>query len=206
MLHHCNVDRLWAYWQAIVPEHGIFQIPYLGGSRFSTPRGTVIGPDSPLQPFYKTSGDFHTTRSVEKIENFGYSYIGLEYWEKTTEEMKQDSKKLVNRLYGPDNSEALREARRSGNRRHRYFLRVQLERSEVEAPCQVKFCLRNIEVGSMVVMEQPTEGVIHGAFSIDNAMELYRMGSDNPKQTVQMIESNLEVLIVKVRRGIKHMK
>jgi tyrosinase len=166
----------------------------------------VIGPDSPLQPFHKTSGDFHTTRSVEKIESFGYSYTGLEYWEKTAEEMKQESKKLVNRLYGPDSSEALRLARRSGNRRIRYFLRVQLEVSEVEAPCQVKLSLGNIEVGSMVVMEQPTEGVIHGAFSIDNAMEMSRMGSSSPRQTVQMIESDLIVSIVKVRRGAEHIK
>ncbi|KAM3503244.1 hypothetical protein MY10362_004325 [Beauveria mimosiformis] len=101
MLHHSNVDRLWAYWQAIYPEASTFNGRYQGLSRFNTLSGTMIGLDSPLQPFRQASGEWHTSRSVNSVKTFGYAYQGLEYWNKSEAEMQQGVVELINSLYGP---------------------------------------------------------------------------------------------------------
>ncbi|KAM3560060.1 hypothetical protein ARSEF4850_003828 [Beauveria asiatica] len=105
MLHHSNVDRLWAYWQAIYPEASTFNGRYQGLSRFSTLSGTMIDLDSPLQPFRQANGEWHTSRSVNSIKTFGYAYHGLEgYWNKTKSEteVQQSVVELFNSLYGPE--------------------------------------------------------------------------------------------------------
>ncbi|KAM3443148.1 hypothetical protein NHJ13734_002034, partial [Beauveria thailandica] len=105
MLHHSNVDRLWAYWQAIYPEASTFNGRYQGLSRFSTLSGTMIGLDSPLQPFRQANGEWHTPRSVNSIKTFGYAYQGLEgYWNKNKSEteVQQSVVELFNSLYGPE--------------------------------------------------------------------------------------------------------
>ncbi len=102
MLHHSNVDRLWAYWQAMHPEASTFNGAYQGLSRFNTQAGTMIGLDSPLQPFRQANGDWHTSRSVNSIATFGYAYQGLEYWIKSEAELQQSAVHMINSLYGPE--------------------------------------------------------------------------------------------------------
>ncbi|KJZ73459.1 hypothetical protein HIM_07253 [Hirsutella minnesotensis 3608] len=80
MLHHTNIDRLYSYWQALRPQFDIFSGSYAGGSRFTTPSGTIITPQTPLMPFFARGGRALTTEAVRSIRNFGYSYAGLEYW------------------------------------------------------------------------------------------------------------------------------
>ncbi|KAM3523166.1 hypothetical protein MY4038_008303 [Beauveria bassiana] len=102
MLHHSNVDRLWAYWQAIYPEASTFNGRYQCLSRFNTLSGTMTSLDSPLQPFRQANGEWHTSRSVNSIKTFGYAYQGLEYWTKSETEMQQGAGELINSLYGPE--------------------------------------------------------------------------------------------------------
>lgn len=197
MLHHANVDRLWAYWQAISPQQSIFQTSYPGGARFSSPKGTSIGPDSPLHPFFKAKGQLHTTRSVEKIQNFGYSYVGLEWWTKSPEQMKQDAKALINRVYGQGASTAKLKDR-DENGETRYFVSLSVDVTEVERPCTVNVYVAGEEVGSMVLMEQPTEGTIHGGFPLDSAIEESGMSNLGVVTTLESIKSTLKVAIIKV--------
>lgn len=200
MLHHTNVDRLWAYWQAIWPEHSIFLTPYQGGSRYSTPKGTSISADSPLNPFFGSNGEFHTTRSVEKIQSFGYSYQGLEYWDKSAGEMRQEAKRLINRLYGPETG-STRLARRGGNRETtRYFATVQVNVTEFDRPCVIELHVGGQKAGNFVVMEQPISGILHGAFPLDDALEVSGMSRMSTDQAVNSIQSSFEIAIVKVRQ------
>lgn len=87
MLHYGNIDRLWSFWQVIHPDQPFFQDSYQGGSRFTSRSGTIINSKSPLQPFFAPGGEVMTTESVASIQDFGYSYEGLEYWAKTPEKM-----------------------------------------------------------------------------------------------------------------------
>ncbi|KAJ3499290.1 hypothetical protein NLG97_g453 [Lecanicillium saksenae] len=102
MLHHSNVDRLWAYWQAMHPEASTFNGGYYGLGRFTTFAGSLVNLDSPLEPFKQPNGQWHTSRSVNNIKTFGYSYKGLEYWTKSESEMQQSAVQMINSLYGPE--------------------------------------------------------------------------------------------------------
>ncbi|CAG8443278.1 6083_t:CDS:2 [Cetraspora pellucida] len=63
-LHHANVDRLVAIWQAIHPDH---------------PDSWIIGDDklAPLKPFLKTETEYWTSDDVRNIKNLGYTYPEL---------------------------------------------------------------------------------------------------------------------------------
>jgi len=199
MLHHTNIDRLWAYWQFISPNHSTFDVPYPGGSRYSSPEGTTIGPDSPLNPFKKANGEFHTARSMQSIQDFGYSYDGLEYWEKSPAQMRQAATRLINRLYGPADAELKRLAKRGGNTTTtKYFANIEVDVTELDRPCVVELYVGGHKAGDFVVMEQPSTGTIHGGFPLEDALARAQMLRFSPENTVQSITSTLEVSIVKV--------
>lgn len=76
MLHHANVDRLFAIWQTIWPD----KYNYVGnttatsGTATITP-GDTISEDSPLTPFHTSSnGTFWTSAAVRDTRTFGYTY------------------------------------------------------------------------------------------------------------------------------------
>ncbi|EQL03417.1 tyrosinase 2 [Ophiocordyceps sinensis CO18] len=101
MLHHANVDRLWAYWQAMKPDEANLSGSYAGRARFTTPNRANIGPDSPLEPFRGQGGRPHTPNTVALIRDFGYSYEGLEDG-KPKQQLIDDATRLINKLYSRD--------------------------------------------------------------------------------------------------------
>lgn len=195
MMHHCNVDRIWAYWSAMNPDSTVFGDTYNGKARYSTPGGTPISADSPLQPFFRDNDSFHTSRSVASIQGFGYSYQGLEYWAKSAGEMKQEATKLVNRLYSPDGtSTASIQSLQKPRPQTRFFANIQLDMAQVERPCTVNVYVGGSLAGSVVVMQQPGTGIMHGAFAVQET----GMHELSPDGAVRSIQSSLAVGIVKV--------
>lgn len=83
MLHHTNVDRLIALWQAIYPNSSIFDVVDYASALYGLAAGNVSA-DTPLKPFHipATSFDgvdgFHTSRSVRDIAVLGYTYPELQ--------------------------------------------------------------------------------------------------------------------------------
>lgn len=83
MLHHTNVDRLIALWQAIYPNSSIFTVVDYAGALYGLPAGNVSA-DTPLKPFRIPDGNpdgaegFHTSRSVRDIAVLGYTYPELQ--------------------------------------------------------------------------------------------------------------------------------
>ncbi|KAM5348724.1 hypothetical protein ACJ41O_008547 [Fusarium nematophilum] len=201
-MHHTNVDRLWAYWQAMRPNQASFTGSYSGGSRYSTPSGTRISPTSPLQPFYAARGRFHTSESVKSIRGFGYTYEGLEYWRMSQSQLASSAKSLINRLYS--NGAARKreiEGRQEddGDKTTRFFAKVQLDVTEVERPCSVDLYVSGKRVGGLVVMQQPQEGIVHGEFSVDQAADTPQLlGSCSPTKLADTITEGLQVEIVKI--------
>ncbi|RDA86687.1 hypothetical protein CP532_5050 [Ophiocordyceps camponoti-leonardi (nom. inval.)] len=196
MMHHCNADRMWALWSAMNPGSVIFNGTYVGGSRFSTPGGTEITPDSPLQPFFQTNGRFHTSRSVSSIKPFGYSYEGLEYWAKSEATMRQDTVRLVNRLYSPTSfsSGGMMASQRP---EIRYFVNLELDMAQVPRPCQVNVMVDGKYAGNMVVMSQPGKGIMKGGFSIDKATREAGLNRLPREEAVKKIQAAIKVVIVK---------
>lgn len=200
MLHHTNIDRLWSYWQALRPGQASFSGSYVGGSRFTVPSGTTITPRSPLQPFYSGGRTTHTTESVRSIRSFGYSYAGLEYWNKSDAQMAQDTKRLVNRLYAP-NAGALRRRQQPASRK-RYFARIRLDRAHVPKPCQINLFVRGQLASSIVVAAQPPTGPMAAGVPLDRITQSAEMTALSSNATAELLQSDLTVQVVRVSRPV----
>lgn len=65
-LHHANVDRIFALWQALYPDS------YLSNNTSDSPNQ-----DTPLNPFRKTDTQYWTSRLARDVRTFGYTYPEL---------------------------------------------------------------------------------------------------------------------------------
>lgn len=172
-LHHTNVDRLWAYWQAIHPSESLYNDSYRGGARWSVPEDSRITPDSELQPFWRTDAAFYTARQGATLEGKGYTYDGLAFWAMSAEEMKRSATAKINSLYGPETSK-----RRSGKERRtleertttQYFIRVEANRADIARPSSIEVFIAGNKAGDLTVMELPTSGSLVSGFSIDEVI------------------------------------
>ncbi|KAL4748038.1 hypothetical protein BDW72DRAFT_196173 [Aspergillus terricola var. indicus] len=109
-LHHCNIDRIFALWQALNPdkwfEEGIvneFFQEIIGLSP-----GAKITPETELRPFHKdTQGTVLTPNDVRWPYTFGYTYPELQTWKEEyapdpyhSERLLDDLRRTINELYG----------------------------------------------------------------------------------------------------------
>jgi tyrosinase len=99
-LHHCNVDRLFAIWQALNPTR--FVIPRVNESgTFATAAGTVENADSPLPPFWQAPGKLWTSSGARDTRTFKYTYPELEMWaDKPQDVRRANLRTQINKLYG----------------------------------------------------------------------------------------------------------
>lgn len=191
MLHHCQVDRLWTYWQFMKPSETTFKQSYEGSARFATRDGAIITPDSPLRPFYATSQQRHTVKSVNSIRKFGYTYEGLEYWKKTAAQLTADATALINRKYGPAQLKLL--AVEAQPQVH-YFVRAQVELEELERPCSLNFYINSTKVGTLSLLAQPPRGPFNGKFALGGTTAT----PDNKNETLTEVLESIRVEINKV--------
>lgn len=105
-LHHANVDRLFAIWQAIYPNNWMpakNQIKYGTGVLKA---GQNVDTNTPLAPFHKdTSGNFWTSSSARYTTTFGYTYP------ETDGATVSSAKAAVNKLYGPSSGKKITKKR-----------------------------------------------------------------------------------------------
>ncbi|KAF2239966.1 Di-copper centre-containing protein [Viridothelium virens] len=97
-LHHMNVDRFFALWQAIHPNsYGASQVA--SGATWTIAQGSTQNANSPLTPFHRdTTGDFWTTNLVRNWSTtFHYTYP--EFADSNGSPAAINS--YINKLYGP---------------------------------------------------------------------------------------------------------
>ncbi|PHH81033.1 hypothetical protein CDD80_4337 [Ophiocordyceps camponoti-rufipedis] len=164
VLHHTQVDRLWSFWQVLRPDQDIFSQPYAGLSRFATRQGTIITWDSPLEPFFDRRRAFLTTSAVRAIWNFGYSYAGIEWWQKNEQQMRQDVTTLINQLYGSNRPGFVQ---KRGEPATRYFAKMSVDVAQLERPCRVSLFVNGTRAGSLAVMGRPEKGIVNTGFGLD---------------------------------------
>lgn len=72
---------------------------------FVIPAGTMETLSTPLEPFTITANGpwYDSTPASRSIEKFGYTYPGLNDWNKTVEQQQIDATLLVNSMYNPKN-------------------------------------------------------------------------------------------------------
>ena len=99
-LHHCNVDRIFAMWQALNPNsYGASQVaPH---STWTIAQGSTQNSQSPLTPFKKADGSFWNTNDVRSTTSaFKYTYPEFSNSDGSATAIRG----YVNRLYGPSAS------------------------------------------------------------------------------------------------------
>jgi tyrosinase len=100
-LHHTNVDRLLAMWQAVNPHSYVTPFTNAYGT-FGEAKGTLETEDTNLLPFHANAeGTFWTSKGVRSTRTFGYTYPELVDWNRTPEELASSVRSIVNRLYNP---------------------------------------------------------------------------------------------------------
>ncbi|KAK5987831.1 Tyrosinase [Cladobotryum mycophilum] len=172
-LHHSNVDRLWAYWEAIQGSQAVFTNSYQGQSRWGVRSGTTITNRSPLLPFFDSNANILTSYGVVPLSDFGYSYKGMEYWAKTPAQMKSDVTTIINQLYRTSSRR-----RAVATTEQRYFVKLSVNVTDLAIrPCEVNVFVGGNKAGSMVVMKLPAEGTVNGGFSVDDAIKALQSSS-----------------------------
>ncbi|KAK0628971.1 hypothetical protein B0T17DRAFT_488166 [Bombardia bombarda] len=174
MLHHCNVDRLVAMWQAIYYQNSMFTTTSTSSGEFGTPKGTVITADSPLKPFFRDKkGNFQTSNSVTSIKTFGYTYPEINDWSMTAEGLAVNVRAKVNKLYS---------------------------QSEVPLPSTVNLVVdRKFAVARMSMLSMPSSGVAFASLLLGDVMlgngGTTSLQESGPEVVVPFLRENLAVEI-----------
>ncbi|KAM0740987.1 hypothetical protein ACQRIT_003844 [Beauveria bassiana] len=200
MMHHTNVDRLWAYWQVMHPDQQLFSGEYLSKPRWATPENTTITTKSPLQPFRRTETEFHTSETVQSIHDLGYSYPGLEFRSTNWDEMRAEVTRIINGLQPQLSSLGTRQANSEPDDGRvmstRYFAHLTVELSQVERPCSIEVSMNGSYSGNLVLMSMPEFGVAHGEIPLDSVHDLLQGKSSSV--VLDTLESWLDVEIMKI--------
>ncbi|KAF2187121.1 Di-copper centre-containing protein [Zopfia rhizophila CBS 207.26] len=111
MLHHCNVDRIFALWQAANPDKYVEPKSVGYSGTFTIPDKTIVDADTPLSPFWNTPNTFWTTNGVRDTTVLGYAYPETKRWTyESPEKYKEGVNAAVANLYS-----ASARARLTGN-------------------------------------------------------------------------------------------
>lgn len=90
-LHHANVDRIFAIYQAAYPDKWLIESAEVGSSMWYT-SGTVKDSSSALEPFHQSSdGEFWVSDDLRDTSSFNYVYEDL---------YNNGAAPLINALYG----------------------------------------------------------------------------------------------------------
>ncbi|OJD37056.1 tyrosinase [Diplodia corticola] len=94
MLHHCNIDRIFAMWQVLNPDSYVEPWAQAYGT-YMVNSGDVLDADSELYPFHaNTNGDFWTAAKVRDVKTFSYTYPDLVNADQAA------VRTTINKLYG----------------------------------------------------------------------------------------------------------
>lgn len=97
MLHHANIDRLFAMWQVINPDS--YVVPTAAtADTYNFATGDTLDSQSTLTPFHDTSGNYWDSDTVRDTRVFGYQYPETNGGSDV--DVKDQVLKAVNTLYG----------------------------------------------------------------------------------------------------------
>lgn len=112
-LHHANVDRIFAIWEAINPT--LYTVPYASDmGSYSTPQGTTEDVNYPLYPFHSDDqGTLYTSVGVRTTATFGYTYPEVADWgiNSNPATLTANVTAVVNKMYNPSGSKTKRSSR-----------------------------------------------------------------------------------------------
>jgi tyrosinase len=99
-LHHTNVDRLFAIWQALNPTSYTIDKPTTDGT-FVIQANSVETATTPLAPFTDASGQTWNSLQVQQTETFNYAYPETQKWAfQSTADYQNSILNTIQTLYG----------------------------------------------------------------------------------------------------------
>ncbi|KAL9128041.1 MAG: hypothetical protein Q9217_003205 [Psora testacea] len=146
-LHHANVDRLIAIWQAINPDSYVTpQVNALG--TFTDEPGASEDTNTPLAPFRSDSSDtLYTSTTARDTRTFGYTYPEIIDWGVSRDQLSSNVRSNLNILYNRTNG--LRRKRSlpttttldNATTGYEYFANIRVAKSALNAPFFIHFYL-----------------------------------------------------------------
>jgi tyrosinase len=103
-LHHTNVDRLFAIWQAINPNSYLTTSQTNQAGTFTIAPNTVENVNTPLTPFHSDAGtSLYTSTTVRSTRSFGYTVPEVRDWSLSPDQISANTRAAVKQLYDPNN-------------------------------------------------------------------------------------------------------
>jgi tyrosinase len=210
MLHHGNVDRYFAMWQAINYQHQMFNSVDTTHGLLGIVAGSNVTVNTPLKPFFDQSPTLHTSGSVTSIREFGYTYPEIDDWSKEPEELANFVRARVNSFY--DRSTDVSPSRRRalgkrpgyagpppGQRRY-YGAEIQVDRCEVPIPCTLNLMLNGSVVGRVALLAMPRTGTASANIALRD-LKNGNQGIDgmDPDGVVRYLSESIEIELRLVR-------
>lgn len=194
MLHHANVDRLAALWQAAHPNDTYQSQTYASGGLYGTARGENVTAESPVKPFYRADGKtFHTGISTSSVEAFGYTYPELQGLgsDQSHQQGGGGITWRINNLYGNDYDDA----KLTGQD---WFVEVAVNRSELELPCNIDVSLGEVFAGRVALLSMPMHGLAYAKVPLQSSMRNLNLNKIGRNAVERILRAQLRV---DVRKG-----
>jgi len=141
-LHHAQVDRLVAMYQAVRPTGKVTPQPAAGTFARRVRAGDTDTIDTPLHPFRKTGGAYYTSRDVtaaSSIWSLGYAYpeVPYSYKGRPANDLKTFTTGRVNSLYGPTSSATRKRSYVGNHTRREWICHIVFAPAEVQGSAEV---------------------------------------------------------------------
>ncbi|KAL9102921.1 MAG: hypothetical protein Q9163_001981 [Psora crenata] len=150
-LHHANVDRLIAIWQAIYPEsYTTSQVNAQG--TFTDAPGAAEDVNTALTPFHSDNNStLYTSTTARYTRTFGYTYPEVIDWGVSPAQLSANVRTNLNKLYNPTGSIAIKKRAMDTSRTppypfpnitdYQYFVNIRVDKSALNASFFVHFFL-----------------------------------------------------------------
>jgi tyrosinase len=174
MLHHANVDRLIAMWQAAHPSQQTFSGTFRASSaRWGTAAGSSYTSTTGLKPFYKSDlKNFWSSNTARSTRTFGYTYPELQDWTMSSSELQRSVISTVNKLYGSSSLTANNNlAARQENIVTQYEAKISVNREDLQLPCKINMYLGDDLAGTFTVLSMPATGPSFGLIPLQAPLQ-----------------------------------
>ncbi|KAM3081653.1 hypothetical protein ACMFMG_005105 [Clarireedia jacksonii] len=203
-LHHANVDRLFAMWQAIYPD--VYLLPVVDQvGTFTIAAGTIDTSSSPLTPFYAADGETPwTSDSVRKTSTFGYSYPSVPDVTITDKNsLSANVTATVNALYNPEGVSAGSKIKRQQQQQREWSVAVQALSTALDKRYTVKVLVGGNPLSTVLHVLQPpvADGGVKPSLTFHNEFSLKQAVKDvdhsDQDAMVAFLKENLSWVVEK---------
>ncbi|KAG9229730.1 common central domain of tyrosinase-domain-containing protein [Amylocarpus encephaloides] len=173
-LHHTNVDRLLAMWEAVNPD-SFLVAENDGTGSFTHPIGVPDTPSDPLTPFTTADGTTAYTSTISRhLKEFGHSYPEIQDWlpGMTPAELKKNVTTWINIHYNPTSPTKSR-LRRATSPTKEWSVTIQALGTAMDGEGYiVDVKMSGVKFGEMIVSPPAPAGAAKGAMNATTNFEV----------------------------------